>query len=47
MTKQADGSFVSEDIPMEHRNDEVQFSVSQEIWNIMLGLYQRDPWGRQ
>lgn len=47
MTKQADGSFISEDIPMEHRNDEVQFSVSQEIWNIMLGLYQRDPWGRQ
>lgn len=47
MTKQADGSFVSEDIPMVHRNDEVQFSVSQEIWNIMLGLYQRDPWGRQ
>lgn len=47
MTKQADGSFISEDIPMEHRNDEVQFSVSQETWNIMLGLYQRDPWGRQ
>lgn len=47
ITKQADGSFVSEDIPMVHRNDEVQFSVSQEIWNIMLGLYQRDPWGRQ
>lgn len=47
MTKQADGSFISEDIPMGHRNDEVQFSVSQETWNIMLGLYQRDPWGRQ
>lgn len=47
MTKQADGSFISEDIPMGHRNDEVQFSVSQETWNIMLGLYQHDPWGRQ
>lgn len=45
--EETDGSFVSEDIPMAHRNDEVQFSVSQEIWNIILGLYQRDLLGRQ
>lgn len=47
MIKQADGSFISEDIPMERRNDEVTFSVSKELNDLLLGLYQRDPWGRQ